>query len=258
MKKYDFKTKIENIDNSYLLTNRDDITTIEVDNSKVVNIVELIDKAVTIERNFVVKDNAVLNYIKIGRSEKQSSLTINNKLGKDTKINIFLFDFKSTVNEIYSELVHEGASININSLVDLKDKEKTQTTVHTKHISKNSYSDIKFKQILDDNSVAKVDMISIVENSAKGSKAFQNARTTLLSDDASAFVTPHLEISIDELEASHGSTFGELDNDSIYYLQSRGINEESAKEILLDALREEVYEKIDNELLIEFVRRYHV
>ena len=97
-------------------------------------------------------------------------------------------------------------------------------------------------------------MFSIVEETASFSKAFQNSQTILLSDDSFIAVTPHLEILIDELEASHGATCGDLDKDSIYYLKSRGIKEEDAKVILLNALRNEVYESFENEDLSEYVK----
>ena len=64
-------------------------------------------------------------------------------------------------------------------------------------------------------------------------KAFQNCNTILLSDDATIFAQPHLEIYIDELEASHGTTTGTLNKEQLLYLQSRGISKDKAYDMLL-------------------------
>jgi Fe-S cluster assembly protein SufD len=82
--------------------------------------------------------------------------------------------------------------------------------IKTIHNEKSSISNINYKHSLKDSSKAVFKAKSIVNETALFSKAFQNCNTILLSDDATIFAQPHLEILIDELEASHGTTIETL------------------------------------------------
>ena len=88
------------------------------------------------------------------------------------------------------------------------------------------------------------------------SKAFQNCNTILLSDDATIFAQPHLEILIDELEASHGTTTGTLNKEQLLYLQSRGISKNEAYEMLLSAFENKIVDNIKDEIIKEFIKTY--
>jgi Fe-S cluster assembly protein SufD len=247
-----YKEKVENLENTYVLSNNENAD-IEVSDSEVLTIIEVIDSDIKIIRNLIVGENATLNYIKIGNSTKASNIKYINTIGDNAILNMFLFDFDSSNNTIDTKLESDNSTLNIKGLIDLKNSSHLEYIITTNHKIK-SLSDIAFKNLLDGKSHAKLDMFSIVENSAAFSKAFQNSKTILLSDDSSIQVTPHLEISIDELEASHGATCGDLDKDGLYYLESRGIKEHDAKILLLNAIRNEVYSNLKDEKLIEYIR----
>ena len=244
--------KVESLKNTYKFLNND-TTFYEVEENKELTIIDIIDTDSSFVRELKVNDNATLNYIKIGKSKNNSNIKYTNNIGENATLNISYFDFGSSVNNVLTKLTNCSSSLNINGLIDLTNDAKVEYEVKTNHQNK-SFSDIKFKNLLGAKSSAKLNMFSIVEENASFSKAFQNSQTILLSDDSFITVTPHLEILIDELEASHGATSGDLDKDSIYYLQSRGIKEEDAKIILLDALRNEVYENFNNEDLSEYLK----
>jgi len=252
MKKPELKNKVETLINTYKFLNND-TTSYEVQKNEVLTIIDIIDADLEFIRELKVNDNATLNYIKIGKSKNRSSIKYTNKIGENATLNISFFDIESSKNEVETKLINSSSSLNINGLIDLQDDAKVEYDVKTNHQNK-SLSDIKFKNLLGGKSSAKLNMFSIVEVTAAFSKAFQNSQTILLSDDSFISVTPHLEILIDELEASHGATCGDLDQDSIYYLQSRGIKEEDAKVMLLNALRNEVYETLENEDLREYLK----
>jgi Fe-S cluster assembly protein SufD len=251
MKKYE-QNKVENLVNTYKFLNND-TTSYEVKENDTLTIIDIIDADADFTRELIVNDNATLNYIKIGKSKASSNIKYINSLGENATLNISYFESESAVNIVETKLAKSNSSFNINALIDLKGDSKVEYDVVTNHQNK-SFSDIAFKNLLNDKSSVKLRMFSIVEESASFSKAFQNSQTILLSDDSYIAVTPHLEISIDELEASHGATCGDLDQDSIHYLESRGIKEEDAKVILLNALRNEVYESFENEELSEYIK----
>ncbi|MDC0932329.1 SufD family Fe-S cluster assembly protein [Arcobacteraceae bacterium] len=257
MKKYEPYNninKVENLVNTYKFLNND-TTSYEVEENETLTIIDVIDadSESSFQRELKVNDNATLNYIKIGKSKTSSNIKYTNSIGENATLNISYFDVESSINSVETKLKSKSSSLNINGLIDLQDNAKVQYDIVTNHQNE-SLSDIKFKNLLDGKSSAKLRMFSIVEETASFSKAFQNSQTILLSDDSFIAVTPHLEILIDELEASHGATCGDLDQDSIYYLKSRGIKEEDAKVILLNALRNEVYESFENDELSEIIK----
>jgi len=225
----------------------------EVIKNNTLTIIDVFTEAIDVTRELVVEENATLNYIKIGRSKEISNITYINKIKDNATLNMFVFEKGSSFSSIQTQLKNDNGSFNINGLIDLQDTAKVEFDVKTNHQNK-SFSDIKFRNLLADKASAKISMFSSVEESAGFSKAFQNSQTILLSDDSFVSVTPHLEILIDELEASHGATSGDLDKDSIYYLKSRGIKEEDAKVMLLNALRDEVYTSFENEELRKIVK----
>ena len=249
---YNNINKIETLENTYKFLNNN-TTSYEVKENETLTIIDVIDEDSKFVRELKVNDNATLNYIKIGKSKNISDIKYTNSIGENATLNISYFDFGSSQNTVVTKLVNSSSSLNINGLIDLQNDAKVIYDVKTNHQNK-SFSDIKFKNLLAGKSSAKLSMFSIVDESASFSKAFQNSQTILLSDDSFIAVTPHLEILIDELEASHGATCGDLDQDSIYYLKSRGIKEEDAKVILLNALRNEVYASFDNEELKQFLK----
>lgn len=257
MKKYEPYNninKVETLVNTYKFLNND-TTSYEVEENEVLTIIDVIDtdSESSFFRELKVNDNATLNYIKIGKSKDKSNIKYLNSIGENATLNITYFESESSVNSVITKLTNSSSSLNITGLIDLQGDSKVEYEVLTNHQNK-SFSDIKFKNLLGGKSSAKLRMFSIVEENASFSKAFQNSQTILLSDDSFIAVTPHLEILIDELEASHGATCGDLDQDSIYYLKSRGIKEEDAKVILLNALRNEVYESFENEDLSEYIK----
>jgi len=228
-------------------------TTFEVPKNTNLTIIDVFSEEANVKREIIVHENATLNYIKIGKSKENVNVEYTNKIKKDGTLTMSLFEYGNSVNTVTTKLTHENTNFNINGLIDLDKDSKVNYEIKTNHQTK-SLSDIKFKNLLDEKSSAKLNMFSIVEETASFSKAFQNSKTILLSDDSFIAVTPHLEISIDELEASHGATSGDLDKDSIYYLESRGINEKNAKIMLLNAIRNEVYANLENEELSEYIK----
>lgn len=252
MKKPETNNKVETLINTYKFLNND-TTFYEVKENEVLTIIDVIDTDTEFIRELKVNDNATLNYIKIGKSKTKSSIKYTNKIGENATLNISFFDSESSFNSVETKLKSSSSSLNINGLIDLIDDAKVEYEVLTNHQNE-SLSDIKFKNLLGGKASAKLNMFSIVEVTAAFSKAFQNSQTILLSDDSFISVTPHLEILIDELEASHGATCGDLDQESIHYLESRGISEKDAKVMLLNALRNEVFETLENEDLREYVK----
>lgn len=109
------------------------------------------------------------------------------------------------------------------------------------------------KQILNGESVAVFDGKALIDSGAQGSEAIQGAHSLLLSREAQVHAKPHLEIYTDDLKASHGATVGQLDEEAMAYLQSRGISEATARRMMIDAFASEVLEQVEDEALREHI-----
>ena len=211
-------------------------------------------------RNIEVKENSDLEYVKVQDYSAQASINFNLNITqeKNSKLNITNFEFGDglSINTYVNHLENEDCSYNLNGLVKLKANANCTNLVKTVHNNTNCISDINFKHTLKESSKAVFKAKSMVTQNGNDSKAFQNSNTILLSNDASIFSQPHLEIKIDELEASHGTTTGTLDKEQLLYLQSRGIKKELAYEILLDAFEKTIYACVNDEDIKEFLATY--
>jgi Fe-S cluster assembly protein SufD len=83
-----------------------------------------------------------------------------------------------------------------------------------------------------------------VQRDAQKTNAYQSNKNIILSDNASVNTKPQLEIFADDVKCSHGCTVGQLDEDALFYLQSRGISEGTARSLLVSAFAEDIFEHI--------------
>ncbi|MBI5357071.1 SufD family Fe-S cluster assembly protein [Candidatus Collierbacteria bacterium] len=100
------------------------------------------------------------------------------------------------------------------------------------HAAPNTTSKTNIKGVVDDSARAFVNGIIKVLPAAAGTEAFLEERILLVSENAKAEATPNLEIETDEVHCSHAATVGKIDEEEIFYLQSRGIKLKQAKEMI--------------------------
>lgn len=237
--------------------------TIEIKEDVKASIVEVFfngDKNYEFKRVFEIKKNAKLEYLKYQDINKEASVSFDtvSNLEKNAFLNMTNLELGLGNNENYftSKLNFESSDLNINGLVKLYDETSSSSVFNTIHDEKETRSDIKYKHSLHDKSKAVFEAKSVVNEEALGSKVHQNTNTILLSEDAVIFARPHLEINIDELEASHGATTGSLDKEQLLYLQARGIQRDKANEMLLKAFENEIYDSIQDLKIKEFVENF--
>lgn len=102
------------------------------------------------------------------------------------------------------------------------------------HAAPNTSSKTDIKGVVDGSARAFVDGIIKVLPSAVGTEAFLEERILLVSENAKAEATPNLEIETDEVHCSHAATVGKIDEEEIFYLQSRGIDLKQAKDMIAE------------------------
>jgi Fe-S cluster assembly protein SufD len=136
------------------------------------------------------------------------------------------------------------AHIDAGHLLYLNEESKRGTVSQIIHKGEHSTSQQEAKNILDGNARGIFDALIKVEPTAKYTKAKQHSKAILLNDKAYMVAKPQLEIYIDELEASHGATTGQLDKKQLFYLESRGIRALEARKILIIAFANTLIETI--------------
>jgi len=136
------------------------------------------------------------------------------------------------------------AHVDAGHLLYLNENSKRGTVTQIVHKGEHSTSTQIAKNILDGNARGIFDALIRVEHSAKFTKADQNSKSILLHDKAYMASKPQLEIYIDELEASHGATTGQLDEKQLFYLQSRGISYVEARKMLVIAFANTLIETV--------------
>ncbi|MFK2822975.1 SufD family Fe-S cluster assembly protein [Arcobacter sp. YIC-80] len=218
------------------------------------------NSAYSVNREFNIEENTDFEYAKIQDINEQNSFLFNAifKQEENSKCKVSNFELGTglIVNSYENSIDNKNIEYNLNGLVKSKDSSNTANLIKTIHNNESSTSDINYKHSLKDKAKAVFKAKSIVNKEALYSKAFQNSNTILLSNDATIFAQPHLEILIDELEASHGATTGTLDKEQLLYLQSRGIKKEKAYDMLLNAFEGQIYDNISDELIKEFIDSY--
>ena len=147
------------------------------------------------------------------------------------------------------------AHIDAGHLLYLNNEAQRGTVSKIVHKGEHATSHQEAKNILDGHSRGIFDALIKVEHSAKYTKAHQNSKAILLDERAYMAAKPQLEIYIDELEASHGSTTGQLDPKQLFYLRSRGISEVEARKMLVIAFANTLIEQVKDHRHQEIIKQ---
>jgi Fe-S cluster assembly protein SufD len=126
---------------------------------------------------------------------------------------------------------------------------------HTKvdHLQPHSNSNELYKGLINDQATGVFNGKVYVRKDAQKTNAYQSNANVLLHDDAQMNTKPELEIYADDVKCSHGTTTGRMDESAIFYLRSRGMSEESAQRLLTSAFIHDVLNKVDHEVVREYV-----
>lgn len=154
-------------------------------------------------------------------------------------------------NSTYHQLGGEGADCRSSGLF-LTDKfQHIDNFVSVDHSSPNCTSNQLFKGVLDDMSTGVFNGRILVRPGAQKTLAYQKSNNILLTDDAKMDTKPQLEIFADDVKCSHGAAVGQLDEEAMFYLQSRGISKKEARLMLMFGFAHEVLQNISIEALRE-------
>ena len=154
-----------------------------------------------------------------------------------------------------SRLVGEGARSDMLAVsVATNDQEFDSRTLQD-HISPRTSSDLLYKNALDDKARCTFGGLIRVEPHAHFTDAYQKVRNLLLSDDAEANSMPGLEILADNVRCTHGATSGQINEDEMFYLRSRGIPVSGAQRLIVGGFLNEVIQRLDQPVIADHLNQ---
>lgn len=200
---------------------------------------------------FFIGENARLDHYKIQNLNNNSFLVNSDYFHQERYSNVstnkMMLNGGLIRNEVYNKLNGEGAESNILGLYLADKNQHIDNQVFVDHAFPNCQSTELFKGIVDDYAHAVFNGHILVRQDAQQTNAYQNNNNIVLTDKAKINSMPFLEIYADDVKCSHGSTLGQLDEDSLFYIRQRGIGIDNARLLLMYAFAAEVisFIKID-------------
>ena len=178
-------------------------------------------------------------------------------LDKNSHLEYFILSkgSKFAKHDINCSLNNDYGSVVLNGVIDLDNKKHHEIKTAINHNEENCKSYQLIKSVLNENSKGVYQGKIYVNSKAQKTDGYQLSRALLLNDDVEFNAKPELEIYADDVKCSHGSTSGNIDENSIFYLMSRGLSHAQSKKLLTNGFLNEVVEKITNEGVKSLVKK---
>ena len=208
--------------------------------------------------NFNLGKNAILKNYKIDKKSntniKYDYSSITQKENSISETFIFSSGSDYIKNEVSCNLEGQYSSAFINGIHLLSKNKHHEIRTNTNHLYENTKSYQLIKSVIDDSSKSVYQGKIYVDSKAQKTDGYQLSKAVLLNEQAEFNAKPELEIYADDVKCSHGSASGSLDEDSIFYLMSRGLDQKTAKELLINGFLLDVVEKITDEEIKKLIK----
>ena len=203
--------------------------------------------------NFDLKKDSILKNYKIDKTQNNNIKYSFNNINQDenTVSESFILSSGSNFlkNEINCNLNGKYSSAFVNGIFSLMNNQQHEIRTTINHLIENTKSYQLIKSILGKESKAVYQGKIFVDSIAQKTDGYQLSKAILLDETSEFNAKPELEIYADDVKCSHGSASGSLDENSIFYLMSRGLDYQQSKELLINGFVLDVVEKItDNEI----------
>lgn len=149
-----------------------------------------------------------------------------------------------TRNELTADIGGEHCDTSVNGMAIGCDSQHIDNSTIVRHRAGRSHSRQLFKYVLDDRSTGAFEGSIVVADGAVFTEAYQSNRNVLASTEARMHTRPQLEIYNDDVKCSHGATTGQLDREALFYMRTRGIPEQEARTMLIQAFMTDVIDSI--------------
>ena len=196
----------------------------------------------------IAAENAVVDHYRLQRENSRSFhvglLQVYQGRNARFSSNSVAFGGALVRNDVNAVLDAEGAECALNGLYVAKEKQHVDNHTTIEHARPHGSSRQLYNGILDGEAGAVFNGRIVVHPNAQKTDAIQKNRNLLLSADAMIDTKPQLEIFADDVRCTHGATIGQMDPEALFYLRSRGVGREQARELLIYAFAAEILDKI--------------
>ena len=203
------------------------------------------------------EENSQLTYLRTQNlSEKAQSIhLLSSRSASNANLKTFNLDLgcEWVRNESVSRLVGEGAHSEMLAVSVPEDSQEFDMRTLQLHERPNTSSNLLYKNTLYDDSKTTFAGMIVVEDEAHQTDAYQTCRNLLMSDTCEANSMPGLEIKADQVKCSHGATSNPVSEDQLFYLQTRGVKEPAARQLLTFGFVKESVDRLENDSLEEVV-----
>ena len=255
---YNFSSDIETKQN---INNRLDIVLEENSNLKVINFDfhKSINNFINLVNSFKIDKNSILKFFNIDL-KKNNNIKYNFTdvdLEENSIFESFIFSSGSNFSkqDINCKLHSKYSSAFINGILKLSESKHHEIKTNINHLSENTKSYQLIKSVLEDNSKGVYQGKIYVDQIAQKTDGYQLSKALLLNKDVEFDAKPELEIYADDVKCSHGSTSGNLDENSIFYLMSRGLSQKQSKQLLIEGFILDVIEKITDPEIKNLIKK---
>ena len=213
---------------------------------------------INIYYNFNLKKNSVIKNFKLDNSNNNNIKYLFNNIDQDTnsvsETFILSNGSKFIKNEINCNLNGKYSSAFVNGIFSLNENKHHEIKTNINHLVENTKSYQLIKSVLDSSSKAVYQGKIYVDKDAQKTDGYQLSKAILLNEKSEFNAKPELEIYADDVKCSHGSASGSLNEDSIFYLRSRGLSYKEAKNLLIKGFLLDVIEKITDEEIKNIIK----
>lgn len=218
------------------------------------------------ERNYLVDELIEVSVeagamLTLDRVEESSPLTVRRsemhvRLEADARFSSTsaLLSCGNSLSKIRVALCGTGAEANVNGMVIASGTQTPGFETRIQHKAEHTSSNQVFKYVADGESRCKFDGLIVVDRNARFTEAYQTNHNIIASENARMHTEPALEIYCDEVKCSHGATTGQIDENALFYMRARGIPEDEARRMLMEAFLSDVISAVGIESLRDRLR----
>ena len=211
--------------------------------------------------NFSLEKNSILKNYKIDQFENDNiRYMFNNiKQSSNSVSETFYLSKGSTFskNEIFCDLKGEHSSAFVNGIFSLNKSKHHEIKAKINHLVENTKSYQLVKSVLENKSRSVYQGKIYVDSKAQKTDGYQLSKAILVDETTEFNAKPELEIYADDVKCSHGSASGSLDENSIFYLMSRGLSYKEARELLINGFLVEVINQITDEPVKKLIKNLY-
>ena len=204
----------------------------------------------------IARNGALVNYHLIQESGLDSVNIHNSNIyqSANSRVNTYTFslngrDLRNNLNILLNE---EDCESHLYGLYFISTNDHIDNHTTVDHRKPHCYSNEYYKGIIDENGMGTFNGKIYVRPNAQKTNAFQSNKNLVLTDTATINTKPQLEIWADDVKCSHGATTGQIDEEQMFYLRSRGLGKESATALLLHAFAFDIIDRVE----LEHLRKY--